>query len=120
MACKAHKKAGTRACPVSVLRWRASRDSDPQLRIPAQQVSLWAEIWEDTLKDLSPNAWRTETKITQAWRKLAEQPNDKRTSKGPVSTTINMLTEIGWVPLEPGKWGSQNKRYQTTIGTPRA
>ena len=30
-----------------------------------------------------------------------------------------MLKEIDWVPLEPGRWGSQKKSYCNTVDTPK-
>ena len=73
LAAKAHKKAGTRACPVALIRWRASRDSDPQVRIPSQQATLWNEIWSDFKKDPGPNAAVAEAQTRRAWREIAEE-----------------------------------------------
>ena len=91
MAVKAHKKAGTRACTASVLRWRGTRNSDPRVRLPLHQVWLWAEIWWDITNKPGPFV-EQEEETRMAWREIVEEAEAKPNEQIKVLGTITPLT----------------------------
>ena len=52
-AVKCLRRAGVRPCPTTLIRWRVNRMVDPAVRVPIQQIKLWAELYENMSEDLT-------------------------------------------------------------------
>ena len=99
--------AGWRPCLASVLELKGGDSFDPEIGLIVQQIALWLDLW-----------WTMTSKqkheVTEAWRlkrdalqKMAERER-WRSVTGPMAATLVTLLELGWHPIQPNHWLTQD------------
>ena len=76
---------------------------DPGIKLPCQTLVHWHQVWSRLPVLRQPairRAW------DQAAKKLGRLPPNQRWKQvaGPITATIAVLLDIGWLPLQPDSW----------------
>ncbi len=99
-------KAGLKPCTASLLAWRLDGDADPAIRTPLRQVQLWMRLWTST-----PDSQKAE--LRTAWKRALPKLLLKGVNwglvSGPMQSTIACLGQLGWAPVQPDKWVTEDR-----------
>ncbi len=107
--------AGLRPCLASLLAWRLDEDCDPAVREPLKQVQLWRRLWDTT-----PEAERSD--LRKAWRRALPKVLLKGVHwgavSGPMQATIATLGQVGWAPVQPDRWLTEDRTRYADLSDP--
>ena len=100
-------KAGTQPCTTTLLAWRLGAHRDPATAMPLEQVKLWMKLWARATR-------QQRRELRAAWvralpRILLGGVHWKSVT-GPMQATMAVLGQVGWRPIEPDKWITEDGR----------
>jgi len=87
------------------IQWALGSDSDPAITRPIAQLREWRRLWLEADSD-------QRKEINKVWMKNHIILKDKdrwREVVGPLSATMATLLDLGWFPVHPSRWMSQDR-----------
>ena len=103
---------GKQCCTTSTIRWKLTEDSDPELKVPSEQIKLWINLWNSSEK-------HEQKELREAWRKalqvLVLGGFKARKVCGPLGATLAALLTAGWKATGPDHWFTEDGEQEAVI-----
>ena len=106
--------AGVAPCVTTLLAWRLGGEADPSIQAQADHLRKWMKLWSSfdaAYKKEVTTSWRLARSALEGMHSSARW----RRASDAMTSTIVVILEAGWHPLQPNHWWNADR---TMVATP--